>query len=127
MEQLDYVSGWFFKAADYGNQTKCAAAFVATNSICQGAHVPLLWPLVEKLDHEIFFAHTSFNWANLATHNAGVTVVIVGIAKRGDRSKIIFSETDDQGAVSRDVAEINAYLLPAPQVYVDSVRAPRNG
>ena len=126
-KSLDYVSGWFFKAAEYGNQTKCASAFVSTNSICQGAHVPLLWPLIEKLCHEIFFARTSFKWANLATHNAGVTVVIVGIAKRGDRSKIIFSEADDGAVINRNVSEINAYLLPSPQVYVVSVREPLNG
>jgi hypothetical protein len=58
-KSLDYVSAWFLKAAEYGNKTEAASAFVATNSICQGAHVPLLWPLIAKLDHEIFFAHTS--------------------------------------------------------------------
>lgn len=126
-KSLDYVSAWFFKAAEYGNKTEAASVFVATNSICQGAHVPLLWPLIAKLDHEIFFAHTSLKWANLATHNAGVTVVIVGISKRGKKRKRIFSEDDGGQAISRDVAEINAYLLPAPQVYVEAVRAPRSG
>jgi hypothetical protein len=124
---LDYVSAWFLKAAEYGNKTEAASAFVATNSICQGAHVPLLWPLIANLEHEIFFAHTSLKWANLASHNAGVTVVIVGIGKRGKRKKRIFSEEDRGQAVSRDAAEINAYLLPAPQVYVQAVRAPCSG
>lgn len=126
-KSLDYVSAWFLKAAEYGNKTEAASAFVATNSICQGAHVPLLWPLIAKLDHEIFFAHTSLKWANLATHNAGVTVVIVGISKRGKERKRIFSEDDQGQVISRDVAEINAYLLPAPEVYVEAVRAPRSG
>lgn len=126
-KSLDYVSGWFLKAAEYGNKTEAASAFVATNSICQGAHVPLLWPLIAKLDHEIFFAHTSLKWANLATHNAGVTVVIVGISKRGKNRKRIFSEDDRGQVISRDVSEINAYLLPAPQVYVEAVREQRSG
>jgi hypothetical protein len=126
-KSLDYVSAWFLKAAEYGNKTEAASAFVATNSICQGAHVPLLWPLIAKLDHEIFFAHTSLKWANLASHNAGVTVVIVGISLRGKKRKRIFSEDDRGQAISRDAAEINAYLLPAPQVYVEAVRAPRSG
>lgn len=125
-KSLDYVSAWFFKAAEYGNKTETASAFVATNSICQGAHVPLLWPLIAKLDHEIFFAHTSLKWANLASHNAGVTVVIVGISKRGNKRKRIFSEDELGQAISRDVADINAYLLPAPQVYVEAVRVPRS-
>ena len=81
-KSLDYVAGWFMKAADYGTQTNTAAAFVSTNSICQGQQVPILWPLIFETGHEIAFAHTSFKWANLASHNAGVTVVIVGISNR---------------------------------------------
>ncbi|MGB3618500.1 MAG: DNA methyltransferase, partial [Catalinimonas sp.] len=79
-KSLDYVAGWFMKAADYGKHTKAAAAFVSTNSICQGQQVPILWPLIFRTKHEISFAHTSFRWANLASHNAGVTVVIVGLS-----------------------------------------------
>ena len=36
-KSLDYVAGWFLKAADYGTKTEAASAFVATNSICQGS------------------------------------------------------------------------------------------
>ncbi len=122
-KSLDYVAAWFLKAAEYGRKTEAAAAFVATNSVCQGAHVPLLWPLIADLDHEIFFAHTSLEWSNLASHNAGVTVVIVGIASRSTRKKRLFSESGHGESVARDVDEINAYLLPAPQVYVQAVRA----
>ena len=74
-KSLDYVAGWFMKAADYGTKTNAVAAFVSTNSICQGQQVPILWPLIFETGHEIAFAHTSFKWANLASHNAGVTVV----------------------------------------------------
>jgi hypothetical protein len=126
-KSLDYVAAWFIKAAEYGKSTEASSAFVATNSVCQGAHVPLLWPMVAKLDHEIFFAHTSLKWANLATHNAGVTVVIVGICRKGERKKTIFTEGDFGKITSREVSEINAYLLPAPQVFVEAVRVPRNG
>ena len=61
---LDYVSGWFMKAADYGTKTDATAALVATNSICQGRQVNTLWPLVLDTGHQISFAHTSFKWAN---------------------------------------------------------------
>src|ERR1019366_415922 len=81
-KSLDYVAGWFMKAAEYGTRTNAAAAFVSTNSICQGQQVPILWPLVFATGHEIVFAHPSFKGANLASHNAGVTVVIVGISNR---------------------------------------------
>ncbi len=78
------------KAADYGTRTNAVAAFVATNSICQGQQVPFLWPLIFQTGHEIAFAHTSFKWANLASHNAGVTVVIVGISNQQECSKTVF-------------------------------------
>jgi hypothetical protein len=126
-KSLDYVSGWFMKAAEYGLHTRASSAFVSTNSICQGAHVPLLWPLIDKLDHEITFAHTSFKWANLAAHNAGVTVVICGIAKKSDGRKLLFQEGEEGFTVSREVPYINAYLLPAPKIYVEAVRSPMNG
>ena len=48
-KSLDYVAGWFMKAADYGTQTDAAAAFVSTNSICQGQQVPILWPLIFRV------------------------------------------------------------------------------
>lgn len=81
-KSLDYVAGWFIKATDYIRyHPACASAFVATNSICQGQQVPILWPLIFADGLYIHFAHTSFKWANLASYNAGVTVVIVGLSK----------------------------------------------
>ncbi len=70
-KSLDYVAGWFMKAVDYGSQTNSSAAFVSTNSICQGRQVETLWSLIFAAKHEISFAYTSFKWANLASHNAG--------------------------------------------------------
>ncbi|MEN1451400.1 DNA methyltransferase, partial [Pseudomonas aeruginosa] len=57
---LDYVAGWFMKAAEYAKATECCSAFVATNSICQGQQVAILWPLIFGSGSEINFAHTSF-------------------------------------------------------------------
>ena len=78
---LDYVCGWFIKAADYIAQAGGKAAFVSTNSICQGQSVPILWPIIYGTGCDILFAYTSFKWANLASKNAGVTVAVVGIGK----------------------------------------------
>ena len=86
-KSLDYVAGWFMKAADFGTQTPSAAAFVSTNSICQGQQVAILWPLVFETGHVIHFAHTSFKWANLASHNSGVTVPIVAICNQPAKMK----------------------------------------
>ena len=123
-KSLDYVAGWFMKAVEYGQATETVTAFVATNSICQGQQVPLLWPLVQKHNHQIVFAHTSFKWANLASHNAGVTVIIVGLAKILRRPKVLFSIGDNGEDNARVVANINAYLVPAENVIVEKRRDP---
>jgi hypothetical protein len=106
------------KAAEYGMQTNTVAAFVATNSICQGQQVPYLWPLIFETRHEIAFAHTSFKWANLASHKAGVTVVIVGISNHAARNRQLVSVADDGALIARDVENINAYLIAGPNVIV---------
>ena len=115
---LDYVAGWFMKAADYGTQTKAAAAFVSTNSICQGQQVPILWPLMFATGHKIAFAHTSFKWANLASHNAGVTVAIVGVSDHAVRTRRLFTVADDGSVVAKDAAHISAYLVAGSDVIV---------
>jgi hypothetical protein len=117
-KSLDYVSGWFMKAADYGTQTNAATAFVSTNSICQGQIVPILWPLIFATGHEIAFAHTSFRWANLASHNAGVTVSIVGISNHAAKSRRLFSVGDDGNVLVREADRINAYLVAGADVVV---------
>ncbi|MDR0996459.1 MAG: lactate dehydrogenase, partial [Zoogloeaceae bacterium] len=116
---LDYVAGWFMKAAEYGEHAASAAAFVATNSICQGQQVPILWPLILGSGHEIAFAHTSFKWANLAAYNAGVTVVIVGISRHPGKTRRLFSLDENGELAVREAENINAYLIPAANVVVE--------
>ena len=124
-KSLDYVAGWFMKAADYGRHTNSAAAFVSTNSICQGEQVSILWPLVFETGHEISFAHTSFKWANLARHNAGVTVAIIGISTHAGKQRHLYSLADNDVVIAKDVGNINAYLVPGPNVIIEGIsRAP---
>ncbi len=123
-KSLDYVAGWFMKAADYGLHTSSAAAFVSTNSICQGQQVPILWPLIFKSGHEIAFAHTSFKWANLASHNAGVTVIIVGVSNRTKKVRRLFSITHDSGIVLKEADYINAYLISADNIIIQKRTTP---
>ena len=117
-KSLDYVSGWFMKAADFGVHTKSVAALVSTNSICQGRQVETLWKLIFETGHEIPFAHTSFKWANLASHNAGVTVVIVGIANDAKATRRIFSLDSNGETVVKDTDNINPYLISGPNILV---------
>ncbi|QKS10007.1 class I SAM-dependent DNA methyltransferase [Pseudosulfitobacter pseudonitzschiae] len=126
-KSLDYVAGWFMKCADFGEQTPTVSALVSTNSICQGQQVPTLWPSIFASGHEISFAHTSFKWANLASHNAGVTVVIVGMTNRPKAIRRIYSEGEAGEPIVRDVENINAYLVTAPNIEVQSKSKPANG
>lgn len=122
-KSLDYVSGWFMKAAEYGQHTNAAAAFVSTNSICQGQQVPILWPAIYATEHDICFAYTSFKWSNLASNKAGVTVVIVGISNRCGANRHIFERGYD-GTVVKVVDNINAYLVPGPKLIIDKLSKP---
>lgn len=121
---LDYVAGWFLKAADYTATTHSTAAFVSTNSVCQGLQVPVLWPEVFRLGCHIEFAHTSFRWTNLASHNAGVTVAIVGISARPRNPRRLFAVDREGETVERQCAHINAYLAPGEAVIVDKASRP---
>jgi hypothetical protein len=123
-KSLDYVSGWFMKMVDYGLHPNVSSAFVATNSICQGIQVSLLWPLIFSAGYKIIFAHTSFKWQNLASNNAGVTVVIVGLGKRRDVVSRLFSAADDGSVVIKDASNINAYLVPSRNIEVEKVGVP---
>lgn len=123
-KSLDYVAGWFMKAAAYGEHANAATAFVSTNSICQGLQVPILWPAIFGTGHHIVFAHTSFKWTNLASNNAGVIVVIVGISPMPQPIKRLFSVSEDGSVQERQVDFINAYLVPGRVNSVEQARRP---
>jgi hypothetical protein len=123
-KSFDYVMGWFWKAHEYMRHQPSKAAFVSTNSICQGQLVPMFWPLVLTKGTEIFFAHSSFRWSNLAANNAGVTVVIVGVSNIPSRAKRVFEVSANGETIETEVANINAYLVPAKNIYVEAISKP---
>ena len=125
-KSLDYVAGWFLKAADYCTSTNAIAAFVSTNSICQGLQVPVLWPFIFSRGCQIAFAHTSFRWANLASHNAGVTVVIVGISLRPQSPRRLFWNNNEGQTNEQQCSNINAYLAPSKNFIVDKMSKPHD-
>ncbi|NTA19818.1 class I SAM-dependent DNA methyltransferase [Agrobacterium tumefaciens] len=123
-KSLDYVCAWFVKAAEFGLRTKTVAAFVTTNSICQGQQVPVLWPIIFKMGFKIPFAHNSFKWANLAANNAGVTVSIIAISNDESIPKRLYY-LDELGRASvKAASNINAYLLDGKDGIVSSARTP---
>lgn len=119
----DYVAGWPITAARYSRHTQCEAAFVMTNSICQGRQVPTVWGAIFEEGLEIRFAYTSFTWANLASHNAGVTVVVVGISRQAGQPRRLIAAAGPELNV-REVANINAYLVAGPNIQVLPERRP---
>ncbi len=123
-KSLDYVTGWFMKAADYRAISHSVTAFVTTNSINQGQQAAILWPAIFVTGHEIAFAHTSFKWANLASHKAGVTVVIVGISSDAGSIRKLFSVGDNGETIRRETTNINAYLVAGANVIVRKVSKP---
>jgi hypothetical protein len=120
-KNLDYVAGWYLKAADYCQKQNAQSALVATNSICQGEQVALLWPLIFDRGIEIGFAHQSFKWKNLATNNAGVTCVIVGLRNKSNEKKILF-----HGDTARQVKHIGPYLIEMNDTIVHKASKPLN-
>jgi len=114
--KLDYVCSWYKKATDYMAGTKIQAAFVSTNSICQGESVSTMWEPLFAQGIEITFAYHSFFWSNEAKGKAAVNCIIVGFAVAGIvKVKQIYG----QDAVV-EASNINGYLLPAPNIFIQS-------
>lgn len=112
-KDLDYVALWFVKGADYIRGTQAQLAFVATNSVSQGEHVGLLFPMIFQMGLEIGYAYTSFKWENNAKRNAGVTVVVVSLRNTLRKPKFIFGD-----GIRLNASNINGYLSDAPNVFV---------
>ena len=116
----DFVTGWLARFFDYLDIVPDAvAAFVTTNSICQGQHASEVWPVAFGRGCEIRFAHTSFKWSNLAAHNAGVTVVILGLGKKSNCTKKLYHNDFERKCLS-----IGPYLVPDTLVYVTKAHDP---
>ena len=115
--KIDYVAGWYFKAAQFMQGTAIRTAFVSTNSITQGEQVAGVWkPLYDRFGIHIDFAHRTFIWDSEASMKAHVHCVIVGFSIAPNMKKRrIFKDDRFQ-----DVENINAYLIDAPNVFVES-------
>lgn len=119
--KIDYVSGWYFKAAQLMVGTNIRTAFVSTNSITQGEQVAGVWkPLYDRFGIHIDFAHQTFRWDSEATLKAHVHCVIVGfsIAANNVQKRLYVAER------FQEVKNINAYLLDAPIVFVEKRNKP---
>ncbi len=123
---LDYVCGWFLKAAQYIDGTEIEVGFVSTNSITQGEQVGILWnELINNYKVEINFAHKTFNWSNKAKGKAAVHVIIIGFSQVSKKEKLLFEYVDIKGDPTLiKVDQINAYLYNAKNCIVGRRKKP---
>ena len=119
--KIDYVSGWYFKAAQLMQGTAVQTAFVSTNSITQGEQVAGVWkPLYERFGIHIDFAHRTFRWDSEASIKAHVHCVIIGFsAIQNAEPRRIYSADRVQL-----VDNINAYLLSTYNIFIESRTKP---
>lgn len=123
---LDYVTGWYIKAAKYIQNTNVKVAFVSTNSIVQGEQTAILWgQMLNKYGIKIHFAHKTFKWSNEAKGNAAVYCVIVGFANYDSNNKVLFEYEDIKGEpIEIKAKNINPYLVDAKDVFIEKRRKP---
>lgn len=122
MARIDYVAGWYFKAAEFMQGTDIKTAFVSTNSITQGEQVSAIWePLYDRFCIHIDFAWRTFKWSSESTDQAAVHCVIIGFSFRNTENKRYLYLNDK---TVKSVKNINPYLMSAPNVFVQNRTTP---
>ena len=92
-KNIDYVAGWYYKAAQMMQGTQIKAALVSTNSITQGEQVAAIWkPMFEHFGLHFDFAYRTFRWDSEANIKAHVHCVIIGFSCKKE------CHTDSQAA-----------------------------
>lgn len=121
-KNIDYVAGWYFKAAQYIFNTSIQVAFVSTNSISQGEQVEAIWKVLVNIYRiEINFAYRTFIWDSEANLKAHVHCVIIGFAMEGvykKERKLYFDN------VIQTASSINPYLIDADTIFIEKRRKP---
>ena len=117
--KIDYVAGWYYKAAKLIQNTQTRVALVSTNSITQGEQVAAIWkPLKELFGIHFDFAYRTFRWDSEATLKAHVHCVIIGFS-HVNVPKVIY-DNDKQ----KEVKNINGYLIDAEDVFIEARTKP---
>lgn len=119
---LDYVTAWYKKASKTIINTTIEVAFVSTNSLVQGEHIPLFWkPLYEETDIKINFAYQSFKWETESQKKAAVYCVIIGFSTKDvNRPKWLYSSNNTRNKVEN----IHPYLKELPDIFIENRSKP---
>lgn len=119
--KIDYVAGWYFKAAEYMQNTDVRAAFVSTNSITQGEQVAAVWkPLYDRFGIHIDFAWRTFIWNSESNEKAHVHCVIIGFGCSDNNHMKNLYELSSP----KMVKDINPYLVEGKPVFIEARRKP---
>lgn len=119
--KIDYVAGWYWKAAEMMKDTSVRSALVSTNSICQGEQVASIWkPLYDRFGIHIDFAYRTFQWNSEALLKAAVHCVIVGFSCISASKKKQLYSSDKMQLVEN----INFYLVEGPTIFIESNKKP---
>lgn len=121
-KNIDYVAGWYYKAAKLIQNKKTRCALVSTNSITQGEQVAAIWKsLIQKYGIRIDFAYKTFRWDSEAALKAHVHCVVLGFSNSStlEKPKFIID-----GERIFNAKTITPYLLNAPIVFVESRKKP---
>ena len=119
--KIDYVAGWYFKAAELMRKSNIQTAFVSTNSITQGEQVAGVWkPIFDRFGIHIDFAHRTFRWDSEASIKAHVHCVIVGFSIADNQKEKGLYIADRMQVVS----QINPYLVDGPIIFVEERKLP---
>ena len=145
--ELDFVAGWYKKAADFIKNTNTHCAFVSTNSITQGEQVSALWKDLFADGLKFDFAYRTFRWDSEANIKAHVHCVIIGFSCKKEchtdselltqfqkeskkefplgksnpcgNKKIFLNESQ-----FIEAKNINGYLLDADSIFIESRSKP---
>lgn len=115
---IDYVAGWFLKAAKYMGDSPIRSAFVATNSICQGEQVANVWAPIYDLGVRIDFAHDTFRWTNDSKGQAAVFVIIIGFSKLGGPKRLFHYPNVDAEPIYSTPPQLNTYLKNHRDIFI---------
>ena len=119
---LDFVACWFWKGAQYIQNSHAELALVATNSLCQGEQVATLWPPIFALGLHIHIAYQTFTWANNARDKAAVHVVVIGLSGKSKTRQLY--QLVDANWHSKLVGNISPYLVEGSNIVVEPKSKP---
>ena len=120
---LDYVAGWYLKAAEFIQGYPIRCALVSTVNVTRGEQVNILWPvLLDKFNIKIDFAYQVFKWTSEAKRKVQVHCTIVGFSSKDTvvSDKVLYDSEGNRSIVNN----ISPYLRAENTNFIKSRKHP---